>query len=277
MNHGFYLSKNENMNENVDLFILTHADFKVKPSNPIYQIVSQGPKIENTTLPVHYMKDEGQPYMKLLHSMSEMANMAWICENMELKKYVGICHYRCYYDFRMGGENKIDAIPNLEKMLEKHDVIALDSWGRADVRKVFVIRCAVHDWDILQEVMDDMGEGDEFRKYGATHRFMYKNMMVMPSENFKEMVAFQQEVMMRFCDKVGRYTDSEFLAYVTENTDAYKDKIIDYFRDMNYQSRLLSFVGEVASAYYAYKTFKNPIFFDYVYTQNDKIKGEVCC
>lgn len=266
------------MNENVDLFILTHADFAVKPVNEIYKIVSQGAEIKDTDLPVYYMKDEGQPYMKLLHSMSEMANMAWICDNLELKKYVGICHYRCYYDFMRSRQVKhIDVIPDLEKILEEHDAIALDAWSRADIRKIFVIRCAVHDWDILQEVMDDMGEGEEFRRYGTTKRFMYKNMMIMPSERFREMVAFQQEVMMRFCDKVGRHTDSEMLAYVTENVHAYDDKIVDYFRDLNYQSRLLSFVGEVASAYYAYKTFRNPVYYDYIYTQQDKIKGEVCC
>ena len=262
------------MNENTDLFILTHTDFETKPTNPIYKIVSQGPKIENTDLPVYYMKDEGQPYMKLLHSMSEMANMAWICDNLELKKYVGICHYRCYYNFRIGD---IDSLPNIEKVLSNHDVIALNAMNRMTIKGIFVFRCADHDWDILQEVMDDMGEGGEFRKYGESHRFMYKNMMIMPSENFREMVAFQQEVMLRFCDKVGRHTDSEFLEYVTENADAYKDKFCDEFRDLNYQSRLLSFVGEVASAYYAYKTFRNPMFFEYTYTQNKKVKGDVCC
>ena len=47
------------MNENTDLFILTHADFKVKPVNEIYKIVSQGAEIKDTDLPVYYMKDEG--------------------------------------------------------------------------------------------------------------------------------------------------------------------------------------------------------------------------
>ena len=94
------------MNENVDIFIFTHKDFKKQVSNSVYKVVD-----------ARTFKDKYK-IMGLLDdvALSELYSFFYIRENYNLKDYVGVCAYRRYFTF-------LDDVPNINEILKEYDAI----------------------------------------------------------------------------------------------------------------------------------------------------------
>lgn len=71
---------------NVDIFIMTHKDFKQVVSGEKYKVFDNR-KIDKSN---YLLKDD---------FYSEIFSYFYIAENYELKDYVGFCHYRRYWEF----------------------------------------------------------------------------------------------------------------------------------------------------------------------------------
>ena len=83
---------------NLDIFVCSHKQFKSPFANVIYKTLSLG---NNTELYGDniYRDDSGDNISDMNGFYSELTGIYWIWKNYNIKDYVGICHYRRYFDF----------------------------------------------------------------------------------------------------------------------------------------------------------------------------------
>ena len=101
------------MENNLDIFICSHTDFKIYPKNNVYKIVHGK---EHITVPLEQYIETETDLSSLEYSLAEGSRMYWLYKNYKLKKYIGICHYRKYFDF-------FENVPNIDELFKEHDII----------------------------------------------------------------------------------------------------------------------------------------------------------
>lgn len=102
-----------NLNDkNFDIFICTHKKFKNPITNNVYKTLSVGNNKELFDSDV-IRDNTGDNISDMNGFYSELTGTYWVWKNYDIKEYVGICHYRRYFDF-------FDDIPNDN---EDYDII----------------------------------------------------------------------------------------------------------------------------------------------------------
>ena len=99
-------------NNNLDIFVLSHKQYESPVHNEVYKTLSVG---NNTELyGDNIIRDDTNDNISDMNGFySELTGTYWIWKNYNIKDYIGICHYRRYFDF-------LDNIPN---NLEEYDII----------------------------------------------------------------------------------------------------------------------------------------------------------
>lgn len=252
-----------NENENIDIFICAHKDFNLKPSNKSYKIIaSQTATFEDTNgLEVVYEKDVPE-VTALQRAYGETSRAYYLRHKYDLKKYVGLCHYRRFFSF-------INDMNAIEKLFETYDAIVLKDKSKRIVYLDFMVG---HDLDDLYEcvsIAKELYKIDEslIENFLESDLCCNCNMVIFKKEDFCKWVDFLFSIMKEFNKSHGFETDKDVLEYVSSKYDFYKDNAdymrtkihgYDYYRHINmeYQARLHGFIMERLTALFVMLNFK---------------------
>lgn len=120
---------------NIKILIATHKEFKL-PQNNIFLPIQVGRKLANSKLNIQG-DDEGDNISEKNNTYCELTALYWAWKNLTNIDYIGLSHYRRYFDFYTGGKyfNHLKIIkpdeltqynfqvPNIEKLFNKYDII----------------------------------------------------------------------------------------------------------------------------------------------------------
>jgi hypothetical protein len=191
--------------------------------------------------------------------MSEWLHLFCLAEKADLKDYVGICHYRRYYNF-------LDDIPNVEDILKEYDLI---------IRKPIIIPTTIknqykychniEDLDILGDILKE-----QFKDYYDTYEFFLNskmlipcNMFIMKKQDFLNFMKMVKEVVKEFFWRVGVDLEKR----IRDN----ESKYLKHFEPNNtytYQIRLLTYVLERFTNIYILKNFTKMKAYPVIITEN---------
>ena len=221
---------------NVDIFICTHKDFKPFVSSPVYQIADN-----------RLFKNKYKIFGKLDDvELSELYTYFFINEYAPLKKYVGFCHYRRYYEF-------LDDVPDFDEIFKEYDIVTVKPF-------IFDFNCLeqyaychnVEDVYILENVIKEHFSEyyDSFKKFFEGNAIIPCNMFIMKKKDFKKYVNFLKEVMKEFFWVYGIEPKQKVL----DNKEKY---LKDFYpsNDIDYQSRTFSYLMERLTNVFIIKHF----------------------
>lgn len=217
----------EKMAANVDIFISAYKDFKPVVTNPIYTVM------DSRDVRKMYTKPNGLDD----RFYSELLMYEYVAKNVELKKYVGFCHYRRYFSF-------LDDVPNMDEIFEDKGVECIlprpKRWF-SDVRAQYSRCHNVEDLDIVGGVVKTL----YLQYYGSFDSFIHGrcmfpyNMFIMKSDDFKLYIKFVMDVLDGYVDVVG----NEINKRIEDN----KEKYLKCYYPNNqpdYQYRIGGYLGE---------------------------------
>jgi hypothetical protein len=222
----------------LDIFVITYKDFKPVVHDSVYKVVDSR-KIDESKYP---LTDR---------FFSEILQMFYIADNFELKKYVGINHYRRYFSF-------LDDIPDMDEIFEKSEVILTKPLRfRSTVREQYASCHNVEDLDIMKDIIDEKyPEYSEIADIfiNKTHLLFTCNMFIMKREDFLDYVAFVRGVLYEYINRVG----TDIYKRIEENKDKYLKPVRGYPQNDKpwYQYRIGGYLGERLTNIFIGKRFK---------------------
>lgn len=235
-------------NLNVDIFIYSHVKFTPKVKNKVYKVLTNNKSLIdldfNTSLQVYfdYIGDNISDNNLLFN---EYSGFYWILHNWKLKDYIGMIHYRRYYNF-------LDDIPDINKLfgfgfkiiLNKAFPLIYNNEEKTN-REFYEIWHNVEDFDLMGEIVKtnypQYADGWEIMS-NAKHIYP-SSMFIMPTELFKEYITFALDVMNKFNDARNCHTKDEWIDYVKKNENKYIRKEHPYY-DVIMQSRVIGYLVE---------------------------------
>lgn len=257
------------MNEKLDIFILTHKNFKLHVSNEVYKVLSSNDDVIETSLPTMYdtiKENEKKSITDSITDMndfySELTMTYWLWKNYDIKDYIGICHYRRYYNF-------FDDVPNIEEEFKSCDIILPQPLHFHSSLKVQYFGC--HNVVDLDLVMDIIKEQYPSYFHDATevingHKFYMCNMFIMKRKDFKEYCEFIFGVLNEYLKRVGCKTMYDIKKKVTFEASHYL-KPFHPNNEIWYQMRIGGFLGERLLNIFVKNHFKNIKTFPIVVTE----------
>ena len=232
----------------VKIFIMTHKDFDCEIYNPIYNIVADDKKQlkKNYNLDILYAS-QSTLYNKK-RAYSEMSKLYFIYElykNATISsKYIGLNHYRRYFDF-------CNNIPNLDNIFENHDVILSRKIKmNLNTRDHY---CKNHIFQNFDEIIDIIKEiKPEYYKTAIKaskeKQNYYFNLFIMKKYDFYNYCKFMYDILFEFDKRHNFSSDEDILNYSCK----YFNNREEYY----YQSRVESFLSERISNIFFKQYFK---------------------
>lgn len=220
----------------VDIFICTHKDFNNILKNKAYKIINSNDI--NGDIADNGLK--GSFY-------SEIMSYFHIKDNIELKKYVGVCSYRKYFGF-------MDDIPNMDEVFKQCDAIACDPITfKGTVRWQYALCHNVEDLDIVEDIIRKKFPMylDAFESVMNSSMMFPCNMVIMKKEDFEEYVDFIRNVL----DEYIKYVGIDIEKRIENN----KEKYLKNFSPNNevwYQYRIGGYLAERLTNVFLLKHFK---------------------
>lgn len=179
---------------------------------------------------------------------NEYAGFYWILHNWEMKDYVGMFHYRRYYNF-------FDEVPNIEKIFKYCKVIlnskfylkyppTFDGTPKSN-REFYKIWHNVDDFDLMGKIVKENYPqyADGWDRMSEADFIFPSSLFIMPKDLFKEYVSFAIDVMNKFNDARGCHTPEEWIAYVEAHKDEYVRPQHKYY-DVKMQARATGYLVE---------------------------------
>lgn len=242
------------MNENVDIFICAHKPLLYEPKDTTFKVIC-GKDDDVTTEKIDIIREDG--YLSNL-GFCELSRFYYIWKNVELKAYVGINHYRRFFDFN--GNSAIEPLPDIEKIFENGtDVILPDPWNIGNIALNYKVCHNINDLGICVGIIKD-----KFPEYIETTEkvlnngfFLQGNMFVMRKEDFNEYCEFMFGVLLDYCKIAGidYCSDASFTAHVQNNLGQYIKYGNGIGSKVSYQSRICSFLSERLTTIFMLKKF----------------------
>jgi len=236
------------------IFICTHVPFKpipqVEARPDIYKIITntnlEFPKTKLEILRVDQMDCDYGPEENILLNEYRMINAIYKMKNKP--KYIGICHYRRYYNTDIIENLDCDSVFNKFKipLIMGNPVIFKNLLGEEhDNETWFAYWHSYSAWQECKKIFKDFHpemskEFDEMEKSNFLHN---SAMMILPKELFKEWCEFIFPCYEELKDKMNIHTYEESLAYV----DKYIDQFVKPYNPVytrEYQARLLAYILE---------------------------------
>ena len=239
-----------NIGNNLDIFICAHKDFNPIVTNNVYKIIdARKLKQENYKVLGKYTDDE----------LAEWYHIFYIAENIELKDYIGICHYRRYFSF-------LDDIPNIDELFKTYDLISINPVNEPlGIEGQYKFCHNIDDLYLLGEVLKEKFS-DYYEIYNMfinSNILIHNNMLIMKKEDFLEFVEFIKNVLIEYLNKI----DNDIDKRIFDNLDKY----LKPFYPQNlikYQKRLLSYIIERLTNIYLLKNFNNIYTYDLIMTED---------
>jgi len=237
------------MNENLDIFICTHKDFKSAVSDHVYKVVDAR-KIRDTYKICYTLTDI---------ELSEWYHFFYILENVNLKDYVGFCHYRRFYNF-------LDDVPNMDEIFKEYEIVTRTPMNLSVSIKTQYEYCHnVEDLNSLGEILKD-----NFNEYYETYELFLKakkfvpcNMFIMKKDDFIKFLHFIKEFLKEWFWRNGIDVNKRVL----DNEVKYIKKFSPN-NYISYQSRLITFILERLTNIYILKNFSKIKTYDIILTEN---------
>jgi len=234
------------MSDNLDIFICTHKVFTPEVFNDAYKI------LDNRVIDKSEIKLDDKFY-------SEFLSFYYVAKKCQLKKYVGFCHYRRYFDF-------LDDIPDMDEIFKKYDTIVIKPLNlNKTVREQYAFFHNIEDLEIIEKIIKEKYPEhiEGFENYLNGNIFIPYNMFIMKSEDFKEYVKFVFEILDEYLKIVG--TD------IRKRIEDNKDKYLKDFSPNNsvdYQYRIGGYLGERLTNLFYMIHFKKMKTYKVVITEN---------
>lgn len=266
MSSNFTTDFNPKINENVDIFIYSHVPFVPAVENPVYKILtnshapdeefqrypglipvpSGGTSDTRRNLPI-YRDYTGDNISDKNLMFNEYAGFYWILHNWELKDYIGMFHYRRYYNF-------FDEVPNIEKIFSYGIKVILNKrfmltyppgYISKSNREFYKIWHNVDDFDLMGKIVKENYPqyADGWDKMANADFIFPSSLFIMPKELFKEYISFALDVMNKFNDARDCHTPEEWIAYVEAHKDEYVRPQHKYY-DVKMQARATGYLVE---------------------------------
>ncbi len=238
----------------VDIFICTHKDFNNILKNKTYKIINSN----DINGDIAHNGLKGSFY-------SEIMSYFHIKDNIELKKYVGVCSYRKYFEF-------MDDIPNMDEIFKQWDVIACEPITfKGTVRWQYALCHNVEDLDIVEEIIRKKFPTylDAFESVMNTSMMFPCNMVIMKKEDFEEYVDFIRNVL----DEYIKYVGVDIEKRIENN----KEKYLKNFSPNNevwYQYRIGGYLAERLTNVFLLKHFKKIKTYKMIITEQKYNKNE---
>lgn len=230
------------MENNLDIFVIAHKPFEHPLKSDFYTIVSNNDEFtSDQKLQVKNINSNGiEHFYNIRHGYCENVPMLWIAKNVELKEYVGFCHYRVFYPF-------INKFPS--KIIDNYDMYCLGVHPGQTLYFDYGYFHNSEDFDILIDIIQDLYPewADEFKKYvnDPSIKFHGRNMYITKREIFLQITSIIESIMIEFDKRLGLNSDEDVEKYIISRyDDVFKDKKSDLSREINYQARLQGFLIE---------------------------------
>ena len=243
----------------LNLYIITHKDFKNDITNKFYKILCDNPKQLNSSYPLEIIfSNKGNELYSRKKGYSEGSKMFYIWKQYKNKKitskYVGFNHYRRIFSF-------VNNIPNLEKIFKNYDVI---------LNNHVILNMTIkeqyyenHNGDDIESVLNIIKEKfpDYYKsalKVLNSTKIYFCNIFIMKSDDFIKYGNFVFPTLLEFDKKYKFKNDNDVKNYV-KTINKYKKKNIynkTYEKIISEQRRLEGYLLERLSNIFYYHHFK---------------------
>ena len=245
-NKSVDIQKNTKPND-LDIFICTHTDFKPPLTNNVYKIVDS-----------RLINNDSWGYLKGSF-YSEIMSYFYVAERVKLKKYVGFCHYRRYFDF-------MDDIPNIDELIGKYEIIApkiltFDTTIKEQYKNAHNIEDLYIVSGIIAELYPDYINGWNNLLNGKS-MFPY-NMFIMKSDEFLEYIKFQQRIIYTYISIVGIDIENR----IKNNKDKYL-KDFSPNNEISYQYRIGGYIAERLTSLWIMHNHSQALMLDVTITED---------
>lgn len=238
--------------ENCDIFIYSHIPFRPATGNHIYKVLTNS-RAEasqfNTDLAI-YRDYDGVNISGDNLMYNEYCGFYWIWKNYPIKKYVGMNHYRRYY-------NDCNNLPDIGKIFERKRIIlntpiqlrvpqGLKQSGTLMTnREWYAYWHNIEDFETLEAIITDKYPKymEGFKKMADAKYLHGCNMFTMDKDTFEEYCNFVFPLIMDFRKERGFFTLQDCVDYVTNNQHKYVKEGLTYY-DINKQSRIVGYLAE---------------------------------
>ena len=154
---------------------------------------------------------------------NEYAGFYWILHNWEIKDYIGMFHYRRYYNF-------LDDVPDISKIFKYGFKIILNKRFPLQYngvpmgnRDFYAIWHNVDDFDLMGKIVkENYPQYTDGWDRMSEAKFIYpSSLFIMPKELFKEYITYALDVMDKFNKARGCETPEQWLDYIKAHADEY--------------------------------------------------------
>lgn len=252
-----YLKRHHyNYDDNVDIFIASHKPFIPSVHTDIYKIIYPYEVINNSTdLPQFYCQNKLRVRQQFYSELYMYMEIPYI---INLKKYIGCCHYRRYFQF-------MDKLPDLDMIFNKYDAIAAKPlFFTKSVRDQYDECHNVHDLDIVKNIIhQDFNEYETAFDNVLNNNILYPyNMFIMKSDDFLKYLQFIDGVLSAYL----KIIDYNIEKRLEENKSDY---IKEFYPNntLEYQYRIGGYLAERLTNVFFYQHFKKIKTYDVVITE----------
>ena len=252
------------MNNEVNLLICTHKEFTPPVKNEVYKVLYGNHDIDMSGCGLDSYKCVSDD--KLDDKFYSEIYMLKNVPDFDGCKYVGLCHYRRYFDF-------MDDIPDFDELFKEYEcVLPRPLFMRQSVRGQYAMAHNVEDYDIVGTVIKDKYPEyyGSFIEVSIGKTFYPYNMFVMKKEDFVRYVKFISDVLDGYIEIVG----DDIMKRVMDNADKYLNKRIEQNRSYEYQYRIGGYLAERLSNVFFKKNFKK-VYTREIFLTEYKYKQEI--
>lgn len=233
-------------NKNLDIFIYGVGAFTPLVTNPVYKVLVNNDDPDEkfrTKLPI-YRDYEGENISDRNLVYNEYCGLYWIWQNWDLKDYIGLNHYRRYYNF-------LDDIPDINAIFKKYSIIlnkmfplTIDKKATTN-REFYAAWHNVKDFDLMGEIVKELYPeyADGWDKMSNATHIYPSSIFIMKKKTFNDYMNYIMDVTEEFCDRMKCWTNEDFIKHVSDNVNEYVRPEHPYY-DIKMQSRIIGYLIE---------------------------------
>lgn len=250
-------------NENADIFVCAHKEFKVCPTNPVYKVIHGD---SDLNVPIEQYRETDTDLHSMEFSLAEGSRIYWLWKNWKCKDYIGICHYRKYFKF-------FNEVPDLDEVFNEYDVITTEMTLPFDMPTAYKITHRFEDFKTVFRIVSEKYEwiSNSLLNSGTCNKLHPCNMFVMRREDFNEYCGIVFDIINIFCERMNWKSDDDIKKFVAEHESEYKKSIYPG-NTLEYQSRVLGFILERLTSMYIDAKFKSPLISEIIVTEDKYTK-----
>lgn len=244
------------MKNDLDLFICTHDDFDPYPHDDTYKIVA-GKNDLKKKYDIPVIIEENEKYTHLQKTINEFTRMWYVYKHVDLKDYVGFCHYRRFFSF-------YDDIPSVQDILKGHDIV-VNNQIKTNMKSQYASCHNESDYNLMVRIVKDLYRISNKEMALYEKSVIPCNIFITNKDMFYRFCEFQSSVIDEFLKQMNFKTYEDVVNHVNKNKHIYTHV------SQAYQSRLIAFLIERISTIFFKKYSKNLGFINIKYIKQYQI------